>query len=153
MLRIWIRDPVFFDPWIHNRKKPDMLESISRIIISKSLVTILTKNTRYQNSLLRRRNREPSDPGSGMEKFGSGIHIPDPQHSPDQCLTLKTQCRDPIPFWPGIRGGKIGIRDVYPGSATLLQLILKLKTQCRDSITMKRLNFMKNDLNSNEALT
>jgi hypothetical protein len=36
---------------------------------------------KYLNSLMRIRIRDPNlfDPGSGMEKFGSWINIPDPQ--------------------------------------------------------------------------
>ncbi len=52
--------------------------------ISENLETIVWVK-KYLNSLMRMRIRDPEsfltlDPGSGMEKFGSGINIPDPQH-------------------------------------------------------------------------
>jgi hypothetical protein len=35
---------------------------------------------KYLNSLMRIRIRDHVHPGSGIEKIGSGINIPDPQH-------------------------------------------------------------------------
>jgi hypothetical protein len=46
--------------------------------ISESLETIFCVK-KYLNSLVWIRIRNLFDPGSGMEKLGSGISIPDPQ--------------------------------------------------------------------------
>ncbi len=73
-LRIRIRDPVPFWPLDSGSgsgmKNPD--------IISESLKTILW--VKILNSLMRIRDPWWKKLGSGMEKFGSGINIPDTQH-------------------------------------------------------------------------
>jgi hypothetical protein len=84
MLRIRIRDPVLFDPWIWDpdpgwEKNPDP-DPGSRMNIpdrfSESLDTVLgLKILKFFDA--------DTDPGSGMNKNSdpaSGINIPDPQH-------------------------------------------------------------------------
>jgi hypothetical protein len=48
---------------------------------------------KYLNSSMRIRIRDLFDPGSGMEKFGSGTNIPNPQHCRYQIdLRLTAEC-------------------------------------------------------------
>jgi hypothetical protein len=47
--------------------------------ISKSLETTFGLKYGDKNSFMRIWDGKFSDPGFGMEKFGSGINIPDPQ--------------------------------------------------------------------------
>jgi hypothetical protein len=44
---------------------------------------------KFLNSLLRFRISSLFDPGAGMEKFGSGINIPDPQHCSKMNLSVQ----------------------------------------------------------------
>ncbi len=79
-LRIRIRDPVPLDPvWVKKNQDPDPGSRMNiPNHISESLETFLGK--KYLNSLMRIRDPECFHPGSRMEKFGSGINIPDPLH-------------------------------------------------------------------------
>ncbi len=73
VLRIRIRDLVLFLPLDPGSGMNILYQ------FSESLETVFwVKN--YLNSLIRIRIWNLFDPGSGMEKFGSGTNIPDPQH-------------------------------------------------------------------------
>ncbi len=100
----WIRDT----GWVKNRSGSgkNILDHIS-----ESLETIFL-GKKYLNSLMRMRDPEFFDPGSGMEKFGSGINIPVPQNcyfgsqsllvcvGYQQCFGSVSGIRDWVSFWP-----------------------------------------------------
>jgi hypothetical protein len=88
--------------------------------------------------------------GSRIEKCGSGINIPD--HIFRELMTnffgLKIgahwgrlhyllRIRDPVPFLPWIRDGKIRIQDKHPGSATLILIYILV-----GNVTLKTLRFL-----------
>jgi hypothetical protein len=64
--------------WIRDGKKIRIWDENSRLFFRELRNIISAK--KYLNSFMRIGDPEFFDPGSGMEKFGSGINIPDPQH-------------------------------------------------------------------------
>ncbi len=80
VLMIRIRDPVPLDSRRVKYQDPDPGSGIN---IPKHISEGLEKQIlgkKYLNSMMRIRDPECFHPGSRMEKFGSGINIPDPLH-------------------------------------------------------------------------